>query len=225
MCAACGGPAPRGVPLCRDCLAQMPWLGPCCPRCALPLPCAAPCPAARRAFAAAWAPLAHRGPARRLVMALKFRGAPAVADVMAAQIAARLPAHLAEDATLVPIPADPWRRRRRGLDHAALLTARLAARLDLPSLPALRRAPGPRQAAASREERTKPERVPVHVRGPVPWTVLLVDDVHTTGATLHVCGQALLEGGATEVRALTYARTLPSAQPGRNVQTPRRAPA
>ncbi len=159
-------------------------------------------------------------------MALKFRGAPAVADVMAAQIAARLPDRLKDGATLVPVPADPWRRRRRGLDHTALLAARLAARLDLPSVPALQRAgKGPRQAAASRQERSKPERVPVHACGAVPATALLVDDVHTTGATLHACAQTLLEAGATAVRAVTYARTLPYAEPGRNVQTPRQAPA
>jgi predicted amidophosphoribosyltransferase len=37
---------------------------------------------------------------------------------------------------------------------------------------------------------------------------VLVDDVHTTGATLHACALALRAGGATAVRAVTYARTL-----------------
>jgi predicted amidophosphoribosyltransferase len=48
----------------------------------------------------------------------------------------------------------------------------------------------------------------VVLAGPVPEAVLLVDDVHTTGATLAACARALAAGGAGEVRALTYARTL-----------------
>jgi len=48
----------------------------------------------------------------------------------------------------------------------------------------------------------------VVARGPVPETATLVDDVHTTGATLDVCARALRHSGAREVCALTYSRTL-----------------
>ena len=92
-CAACG--APRGAGR-RPRLRAVPARAAVAARAALPALRAAAssargCPAAGAAFAGAWAPLAYEGSARALVAALKFRGALAVADLMAAQIAAHLP--------------------------------------------------------------------------------------------------------------------------------------
>src|SRR4051794_28141272 len=71
--------------LCPACAAALPWLpGRCCPCCALPSHRGRRCPAAGAAFGRAWAPLAYDGVARRLVGALKFRGALPLADLMAA---------------------------------------------------------------------------------------------------------------------------------------------
>src|SRR4051794_2225181 len=106
-CAACGRSLARSAErLCSECTRALPWLHGGCPRCGLPAHRERRCPAARAAFARAWAPLAYEGVARRLVAALKFRGALPVADLMAAHIAANLPRALREPAvTLVPVPA------------------------------------------------------------------------------------------------------------------------
>ena len=146
--------------------------------------------------------------ARELVGALKFRGALPLADLMAAHIAAHLP-HELRAGVLVPVPAQPLRRRRRGFDPAAALSSALARRLDLPEHPCLRRRDrGPRQVGASRTQRRRPDRLTIDLRAPPPPRTLLIDDVHTTGATLDACARALLAGGCREVVALTYARTL-----------------
>src|SRR4051812_45013627 len=141
-CVVCRRPLPRaGAVACGGCLRRLPWLrGRRCPRCALPRHRAS-CPAARAAFDRAWAPLAYEGTARELVRALKFRAALSVAGLMAAHMAANLPADLrAPPRAVVPVPAHRGRRRRRGYDPAALLAAALAGRSGLALAPCLRRA-------------------------------------------------------------------------------------
>ena len=168
------------------------------------------CPAARASFPRAWAPLAYQGVARMLVAALKFRGALAVADLMAAQMVANLPADLRDSAgVLVPVPPVGRRRRRRGFDQARVLSVALARRTDRPLVECLVRAGrGARQVGASRRERRAPGRLEIQVRGSSPPLAILVDDVHTTGATLEACARALAAEGTTVVAAISYARTL-----------------
>jgi predicted amidophosphoribosyltransferase len=146
------------------------------------------------------------------VVALKFRGAVGLADAMGSEMARRVPPALLAGGVLVPVPPDPWRRRRRGLDHALLLTTAVARQCSLGVALALRRTgPAPRQAGQSRRIRTVTGRIAVEAVIQPPPICVLVDDVHTTGATLDACARALIEAGATSVRAMTYARTLPPA--------------
>jgi predicted amidophosphoribosyltransferase len=222
VCVACrrAGDVARTDPLCRSCRQELPWLGvPRCTRCGLPGPCGTRCPARAQAFSGAWAPVAYAGAVPALVNALKERGAVGLARLMAAQIAATAPPGWwagPAPVALVPVPADPLRRRRRGVDHAARLAAELAPRCGLPVASVLTRpmAVGSRQAGRSRVQRLASDRLTVVLRtgrrAPpvVPSTAIIVDDVHTTGATLHACALALRESGALDVRTVTYARAL-----------------
>jgi predicted amidophosphoribosyltransferase len=230
-CAACRAPGRRPTDiLCGACRRALPWLeGPCCERCALPLPHVVSCPARGAPFDTAWSAVAYEGTARDAMHALKFSAARPLAEVMAAQIAANAPADLlpAEAAThvvgwagafveppvgdiaLVAVPAHPVRRRSRGFDPAELLSRALARRTGLPLARALRRgADAKRQLGASRDERRAEGRLGFEARGPAPRHAILVDDVHTTGATLAACAHALKQAGAERVVALTWARTL-----------------
>lgn len=156
--------------------------------------------------------MAYRGVARRLIAALKFRGALVVADLMAAQMTANLPPDLRDSlafVALVPVPAAPARRRARGFDPARVLTLALARRTDRPFADCLVRSDRTsRQVGASRRERRTPGRLRIHVHGSPPPLAILVDDVHTTGATLDSSARALTEAGTRVVAAITYARTL-----------------
>ena len=209
-CVACRAPLGEADRLlCPACVRALPWLrGVRCPGCGLPRHRRSGCPAAGAAFATAWSPLAYEGAARDLVQALKFRGALPVAELMAAQMAAGLPAGMRGVDAVVPVPAHRGRRRRRGFDPTGALAAALAPRLELPLEPCLRRGGGRRQVGAARAERRDPSRLAVTTTRAPPKRVLLVDDVHTTGATLDACARALTNGGARWVVAASYARTL-----------------
>ncbi|MDQ3675824.1 MAG: ComF family protein [Actinomycetota bacterium] len=209
-CAACRAPGLRACDaLCPPCRRALPWLpAATCERCALPRPCRR-CPAADAAFERAWAQVAYEGVARDAVRALKFARARLLADVMAAQIAACAPPALLCGGTLVAVPAHPRRRRSRGFDPAELLAASLARRTGLPLERALRRdASAARQLGATRSQRRDVDRLGFAAWGPSPQRAVLIDDVHTTGATLDACAAALRAAGARRIVAVTWARTL-----------------
>jgi ComF family protein len=210
-CWGCRAPVAAGQALCSGCRSEIRFLrGVRCPRCGLPVPCGRRCPAVGSALDRAWAPVVFEGPARSLVHALKFRAALGVADVMAAQIVAGAPAGLlAAPAALVPVPTHAARRRARGFDHADHIARALAERTGLEVARCLSRSGAvTRQAGSSRAARRSPGRIEVRVRGAPPPAAVLVDDVHTTGATLEACGRALRRAGAHTVYAVAYARAL-----------------
>jgi predicted amidophosphoribosyltransferase len=111
---------------------------------------------------------------------------------------------------LVPVPGNPGRRRGRGFDPAEAIARALRRRSGLPMqllLQAKGRAPA--QAGAARATRLRRgESGAVAVRGSAPQRAVLVDDVHTTGATLDACARALRAAGSSSVTAVIYARTL-----------------
>lgn len=112
---------------------------------------------------------------------------------------------------VVPVPLHPRKLRARGYNQSALLAKSIAASLGAPFLPrALVRTRDTRpQASLDRADRStnlagafRAPRAEL-VRG---RHIVLVDDVVTTGATLHACREALLSAGAARVTALVLAR-------------------
>ncbi len=110
------------------------------------------------------------------------------------------------------VPLSGRRLRSRGYDQAKLLACQLAKQLDLPCISLLRkiRNAAPQSGSGGREERKS------NIKGAyriIPGyelsgkTILLVDDIVTTGATLSECASVLLAAGAAQVKAVTLART------------------
>ena len=127
-------------------------------------------------------------------------------------------------AVIVPVPLHRARLAERGFNQSALLARRVSCRLGAPLRPALVRVRDtPQQTALNREARIanvagafRP-RQHCFVQG---CTVLLVDDVCTTGATLAECARVLREAGARLVASAVVARTLGS--PSGSVSSERR---
>jgi ComF family protein len=116
---------------------------------------------------------------------------------------------------VVPVPLH-WRRRlRRGYNQAERIARPLALAIDRPLATALRRRRAtPPQSGLGRSERLRSPRRAFGVRPTkattaalVGRTVLLVDDVATTGATLDAAAAALKNAGAAAVIAVVAGRT------------------
>ncbi len=149
------------------------------------------------------APFSYEGPIRELVLAVKYRRDRSALAWLAARVAEAAATLPAAPATTVTWPTTTARRRRdRGFDQAELLARRVAAELGLPARPLLRRLPGPAQTGRTSTQRRDG---PAFVARRRVDSVLLVDDVLTTGATLRSAAAELRRGGSWAVSAATVA--------------------
>lgn len=216
-CLACGDPGIEGLDLCPPCLATLPWQPPSCIRCALPLTVPAKddtCPVCLSdppPLAATRAACLYHAPLDGLLPRFKFHGDLAAGRLLS-QLMARAFTGLPAPDALVPVPLHRARLRRRGYDQALELARPLATALGIPLRPGLlvrRRHTRPQStldAATRRENLVDAFEVPG--TAPLPAHLVLVDDVMTTGATLHAAAEALLEAGAVRVDAWVCGRAL-----------------
>ena len=220
-CAACAAVVARALLFCHACRALVNVLGPPeCAVCGLPrtdrgtcVPCRAPDgDGLRRARAV----VAYRGvgavsPVAQALASFKYGRVTRLARRLAAAMAARV-----SDPTIavvVPVPLHPTRLRARGFNQSALLARHVARALDRPVALAglVRTRATPSQTALTAVARAANVAGAFAVRDGRALraaTVLLVDDVWTSGATLRAAAAALHAGGAVAVDAITFARVL-----------------
>ena len=198
--------------VCGPCFEALPEITPpVCGRCGLPTAfevygCDG-CRTVELAFDGARAPLRYEGVGKGAVHALKYAGYRRVVERLMAPLMAGCVEGMRFDA-VVAVPLHRARLAKRGFNQAELLGRAVAGRIGAPFLDRLRAVRGTRDqvelAAASRRRNVAGA---FEARGPVAGSILLVDDVMTTGATLHECAQVLKTAGAGEVCALTLCRT------------------
>lgn len=210
-CELCGGPA-GNAPVCAACAEALVPVAACCTLCALPLPGGGVCGRCLKrtpAFDATRAVLAYAFPADRLVQALKYRHRLALAGYFSGLL--RDIGRPDGVDCVVPLPMHPRGLRERGFNQAVEIARPLARVWGLPLLlDAVRRSrDGPPQASLEGPARLR------NVRGAFEAdasriagrSVLVVDDVMTTGATLQSLARELKRAGAVRVENIVVART------------------
>lgn len=222
FCLACGRQLSSWrLPLfCRDCGAGISFVRPpLCSCCGLPFNCGPAhlcgnCLAQAFAFDLARAALLYREPVISLIHALKFGGQLTGLSTMAdlARAAAGYRDLTAPD-LILPVPLHPQRLRERGFNQALLLgRACFPEQSGLINVDLLirRRATLP-QTRLSGTARRKNLAAAFTVTRPDALkdkNILLIDDVFTTGSTVHECAATLRRAGAARIEIFTLARAL-----------------
>ncbi|MBI1754645.1 MAG: ComF family protein [Acidobacteria bacterium] len=215
-CRGCLGPLGHGAEagLCARCWSGLQALPEGrCPCCALPHgEGSCPEPTAWTLGDALWDYHGGRPPLGALLLPAIKQGELGWRRALLGRAAgATMPGWAAEVDAVTSAPSALPRRLLRGFDLAADLGKQVAARLGRPyaALLAKRWLSGRQASRTESERRRLPRRAIALGRGASPSGILLlVDDVWTTGTTLLRCAEALIEGGAAEVRVLTLFRAM-----------------
>jgi ComF family protein len=207
--------------VCGGCLRKLaPRSGPLCPRCGRFEAGSAGdhlcgrCLSETPAFSIHRSCGAYGGTLKDVILLFKYRRYAPLSRPLASFAAACLAAAepLWEGAEfLVPVPLHPSRRRERGFNQARLLARDLGAPRGLEILDGVlvKTRNAPAQAglrAADRERNVRRTYAVKHACRVEGRTLILIDDVTTTGATIRECARVLRKAGASDVRAITLAQ-------------------
>ncbi|KGB58537.1 ComF family protein [Sphingopyxis sp. LC363] len=230
-CPGCGVIVGDDRQFCLACWSSLDFLSePACAHCSIPLPTAAPggalacgaCLAEPPPFDGAPAALVYGPVARTVALRLKYGRRTGHARLMARLMARRLVAAGDIDAVLlVPVPLHRWRLWSRGFNQAALLADELARLTGAPRDHHLLLRVKPTASLRGKGRRER-ERIVAGAFALAPGAkaraarrhLVLVDDVHASGATLRAAARVLRRSGASRVSALTWARVVPDAAGG-----------
>lgn len=227
-CPGCGAIVGDDRQFCLTCWSSLHFLdGPACSHCSIPLPVALPdvpiacgaCLASPPPFEGAPAAIAYGPVGRTVALRLKYGRRVGHARLMAQLMARQLAQLAGEDAMLlVAVPLHRWRLWSRGFNQAALVASELTRLTGVPydhhllirtKATAVLRGKGRRErervvaGAFSLAPGAKERTVGRHL--------VLIDDVHASGATLRAAARVLRRSGAARVSALTWARVVPDA--------------
>lgn len=201
--------------LCPGCVADLPFVGTACPRCALPLPVPVACPKCTKRpppFQACFALFCYAYPIDRLIQRMKFKRHLAIAREFGALLAHGVSTHQAlTPQCLVPVPLHRARLTARGFNQALEIARPVAKALSIPLdfTSCIRARNTAAQTGLPAKQRARNVRGAFRVHKPLPYKhVAIVDDVITTGHTAAALARALRRTGIKQVDLWVCARTV-----------------
>jgi ComF family protein len=221
-CAGCGVIVADVHSFCPECWKQVEFLGETgCTTCGLPLEATESttcgvCLAAPPRIARTRAAVAYDDLSRSLAIRLKYGRKVAIARTMARYMAPLIEGSEGEP-ILIPVPLHRIRLWQRGFNQSALVAREIGRRLKLRSEPfalrRLRRTPPLKGMSSVQRRKTVAGAFRVSDKAKVAGkTVILIDDVLTTGSTAEACARTLKRAGAVRVELITWARVVRPSQ-------------
>jgi len=216
----CAGCQRSGHILCLSCIMQIsPLPAPVCRHCSTPLTAGGTCKQCQ------YHPLklsrvrvvgAYQGPLQSCIHALKYDGNTRLAEPLGQLLAEGYINYDMHADVVIPVPLHRERQQQRGYNHAHLLAQVCSARIGVPlrNDVLIRHRATPAQVGLNPNERRENVAgaflctAAFATRALHGRTVLLIDDVYTTGATLEACATPLFAAGAAAVCGLVLARPI-----------------
>jgi competence protein ComFC len=213
-CVGCGK---RGDFLCAGCRQKLPrLLSPFCQKCGKPGASGGLCPACwgqETAIDGIRSVFRFEGVVRQAIHELKYRNLKAISGCLAELMASYVQANPMHGEVLVPVPLHLRRLRERGYNQSSLLAKELGKLIALPLIDGgLRRLkdslPQARTTTVEERRRNVANAFACPDERLSGMSVILIDDVCTSGATLEACAKAIKHAGAVSVWGLTLAREI-----------------
>lgn len=210
----------EGVSVCKDCYTSLPFVyPPVCPKCGKPISgtdCCRECKGMELSFVQARSVFEYTSSIQQSIQHFKYDRQGWLAYHLAFFLHEKLKQlQLADENwnhidALIAVPLHPNRLKKRGYNQSELLCRELSNLSHLPVLTniLLRIKDTRTQTALTRQERLRNLQDAFAVKNPKKLknkSVLLIDDVHTTGATANQCSKLLITAGVAEVFVMTMA--------------------
>lgn len=201
----------EGAVMCEACLSsELVNLPSCCFSCSKLSANFATCPACSRhsSLRAVWSVCDYSSSASSIIRSYKYDSTREVSKTVVQEMLKVLPV---VNFLVTNIPTDSRRVRQRGFDHCALIAKEIAKRRNLLYDPLLYRTKSIHQVGATKSERIRQTKDLFQVKNKNflrDKTVLLIDDVATTGATMQSAARVLRDNGAKEIYGLVFAKNI-----------------
>lgn len=219
-CVLCNGSVCNPFNLCSFCLSVMPWLEHCCDYCANPLPedktskirICGQCLKQAPLFQKTTGLFVYEKPASVLIIQLKFHHRLLLGDKLGKLLERKLRPLYQNSLPdlLMPVPLHPKRLRQRGFNQALEIAKPIGRLCNIPidKKSLIRTRPTRAQSEIPAKERRSNVKNAFQCNAELQnLHILLIDDVITTGHTIHECCKALKKAGAKQIDVCAVART------------------